>query len=94
MFHPNKSLPTSKTAAAVAAQNVIVAKNVENLLAGKKLDDSYQGYTSCPLVTSKSTVMLAEFGYDGKVMESFHFDQGQRELNCSKNLIFLFKPKT
>jgi len=71
------SLPTSKTAAAVAAQNVIVAKNVISHLTGQQLDKSYEGYTSCPLVTSKSTVMLAEFGYDGKVMESFHFDQAQ-----------------
>ena len=39
------NLPTSKTAAAIAAQNVIVAKNVEAVLSGQQLDASYQGYT-------------------------------------------------
>ena len=39
------NLPTSKTAAAIAAQNVIVAKNVEAVLTGQQLDASYQGYT-------------------------------------------------
>ena len=53
---------------------------VENLLAqraGKALTAKYDGYTSCPLVTGYGKLILAEFGYGGKIMESFPFDQAQ-----------------
>ena len=53
---------------------------VDNLLAkraGRKVEAQYDGYASCPLVTGRGNVMLAEFGYDGKIMESFPFDQAQ-----------------
>ena len=33
--------------------------------------EGYDGYGSCPLTTSLSTVMLAEFSYAGKVTPSF-----------------------
>jgi len=35
----------------------------------------YDGYTSCPLLVNRSKVMLAEFGYDGQVLETFPVDQ-------------------
>jgi sulfide:quinone oxidoreductase len=41
------------------------------LISGKALSDKYDGYGSCPLTTSLSTVMLAEFSYSGKVTPSF-----------------------
>jgi sulfide:quinone oxidoreductase len=56
------------------------ARLVENLLAkraGTPLEGFYDGYASCPLVTGRGKVILAEFGYDGKIMESFPFDQAQ-----------------
>ena len=37
----------------------------------------YDGYASCPLVTGYGKVILAEFGYDGVIMETFPFDQAQ-----------------
>ena len=37
----------------------------------------YNGYTSCPLVTGNSKCILAEFGYDGAVLETFAFDQSK-----------------
>jgi len=37
----------------------------------KNLEEGYDGYGSCPLTTSLSAVMLAEFSYDGKVTPSF-----------------------
>ena len=37
----------------------------------------YDGYTSCPLVTSYSTVVLAEFDYSGQPLETFPVDQGR-----------------
>lgn len=57
------SLPTSKTGAAIRKQSPLVAAN---LLAAMHGGDtrSYDGYTSCPLVTSRNKLLLAEFNYD------------------------------
>jgi len=69
------SIPTSKTAAAVAEQNFIL---VNNILAKDKGDFMYyNGYTSCPLVTGYSSLVLAEFDFDKKPVETFIFDQGK-----------------
>ncbi|KAM9570420.1 sulfide:quinone oxidoreductase, mitochondrial-like isoform 2-T2 [Salvelinus alpinus] len=38
---------------------------------------AYDGYTSCPLVTSYSTVILAEFDYSGQPLETFPIDQSK-----------------
>lgn len=37
----------------------------------------YDGYTSCPLVTSYNKVILAEFDYDGQPLETFPVDQSK-----------------
>src|ERR1035441_4771683 len=57
------NLPTSKTGAAIRKQSPVVAAN---LLAARHGGDtrSYDGYTSCPLVTSRNKLLLAEFNYD------------------------------
>jgi sulfide:quinone oxidoreductase len=71
------SLPTSKTGAAIRKQAPVL---VENLLAasrGEAPPASYDGYTSCPLVTGYGRLILAEFGYDLQPQESFPFDQGK-----------------
>ena len=57
---------------------------VENLLsvrAGGTPTAAYDGYASCPLVTGYGKLILAEFGYDGKVMETFPFDQSQERFS-------------
>jgi sulfide:quinone oxidoreductase len=61
------NVPTSKTAAAVRKQAPVVVKNLIAALNGKDLDAKYDGYTSCPLVTSYDKVMIAEFTYGPKV---------------------------
>lgn len=69
------SLPASRTGAAIRKQAPVL---VENLLAhrgGGELTGSYDGYASCPLVTGYGKLILAEFGYGGKIMETFPFDQ-------------------
>ena len=71
------SLPTSKTGAAVRKEAPVLVENLLALRAGRPLTGHYDGYASCPLVTGYGTVMLAEFGYDGKIMETFPFDQAQ-----------------
>ncbi len=65
------STPNAKTAAAVRKQVPILVDNILNLIKSKALDEKYDGYGSCPLTTSLSTVMLAEFAYGGKVTPSF-----------------------
>ncbi|XP_034541446.1 sulfide:quinone oxidoreductase, mitochondrial-like [Notolabrus celidotus] len=71
------SLPTSKTAAAVAAQSAILHRTISRVLRNEKPDKKYDGYTSCPLVTSYNTVMLAEFDYDGQPLETFPINQAK-----------------
>ena len=71
------SLPVSKTGAAIRKQVPVL---VDNLLAkqqGLPLTAKYDGYASCPLVTGRGKAILAEFGYDGQIMETFPFDQSQ-----------------
>ena len=65
------STPNAKTAAAVRKQVPILVDNILHLINNHPLDEKYDGYGSCPLTTSLSTVMLAEFAYGGKVTPSF-----------------------
>jgi sulfide:quinone oxidoreductase len=65
------SAPTSKTAAAVRGQIPVVVGNLLRVLEGKGELARYDGYASCPLVTSRGKVMLAEFCYGGEVTPSF-----------------------
>jgi sulfide:quinone oxidoreductase len=71
------SLPCSKTGAAVRKQAPVCIENVIAFRASKPLLGHYDGYASCPLVTGYGKVILAEFGYDGVIMETFPFDQAQ-----------------
>lgn len=69
------NLPTSKTGAAIRKQAPTV---VANLRAGAgAAPASYDGYTSCPLVTGYGRLILAEFDYSKEPRESFPFDQRQ-----------------
>ncbi len=65
------STPNAKTAAAVRKQVPVVVDNIINLMKKQAVREGYDGYGSCPLTTSLSTVMLAEFSYGGKVTPSF-----------------------
>ncbi|KAH3853129.1 hypothetical protein DPMN_095651, partial [Dreissena polymorpha] len=71
------NIPTSKTAAAVATQNKIVHRSMTEVMAGKAPTGGYEGYTSCPLITGYHSCILAEFGFDGVVLETFPIDQGK-----------------
>lgn len=71
------NLPTSKTAAAVAAQSSILDRTISKVLKNEKPDSKYDGYTSCPLVTNYNTVILAEFDYSGQPLETFPIDQSK-----------------
>lgn len=71
------NLPTSKTGAAIRKQAPVAARNIINWLAGQPLDASYDGYTSCPLVTGYNRLILAEFDYQLTPRETFPFDQSK-----------------
>jgi sulfide:quinone oxidoreductase len=77
------SAPTSRTAAAAAAQFLVLRDNLDALMAGRAPTQAkYDGYSSCPLVTKKGAVMMMEFGYDGKILETFTpfgIDQSQEQ---------------
>lgn len=68
------SSPNAKTAAAARKQAVVVAKNLIAHRAGRGLPEQYDGYGSCPLTVEKGKVILAEFGFGGKLMPSFWWD--------------------
>lgn len=66
--------PNAKTAAAVRKQAPVVAENVLSVLKGRGLRAIYDGYGSCPLTVERGKVILAEFGYGGKLLPSFPLD--------------------
>lgn len=64
-------VPNSKTGAAIRKQYPIVVKNLLSHMNGKIPNEKYDGYSSCPLITEVGKVLLAEFGYDGKILPTF-----------------------
>ncbi|MGA1772643.1 MAG: NAD(P)/FAD-dependent oxidoreductase [Flavobacteriaceae bacterium] len=59
------SVPTAKTGAAIRKQVPVVIDNIFKLRKQNSLGDkSYNGYSSCPLVTGYGKMVLAEFDYD------------------------------
>ena len=76
--HPNVfglgdggSTPNAKTMAAARKQAPVVAENLIAFLAGKPPSAVYDGYGSCPLTVERGKILLAEFGYGGKLLPSF-----------------------
>lgn len=65
------SAPNAKTAAAVRAQAPVVAENIVSLLDTKAPRAAYNGYGSCPLTVERGKIVLAEFGYGGKLLPTF-----------------------
>jgi sulfide:quinone oxidoreductase len=63
--------PNAKTAAAARAQAPVVAQNVLHGFDAKVGVLHYNGYGSCPLTVERGKIVLAEFGYGGKLLPSF-----------------------
>jgi sulfide:quinone oxidoreductase len=68
------STPNAKTAAAARKQAPIVADNLIAQMKGAAMPQAYDGYGSCPLTVEHGKIILAEFGYGGKLMPSFPWD--------------------
>jgi sulfide:quinone oxidoreductase len=69
--------PNAKTGAAVRKQAPVVVSNLLALLNDRQMSEKYQGYGSCPLVTGRGKLILAEFDYSGKPTETFPFNQAK-----------------
>jgi len=71
------SLPTSKTGAAIRKQAPVLVQNLLSAMKGEALTAVYKGYTSCPIVTARGRLVMAEFNYEGVPQETFPFDQSK-----------------
>ncbi len=83
-------VPNSKTGAAIRKQAPVVTQNINDFFAGRAATASYDGYASCPLITGVGKVILAEFGYDGKLLPSFPMDMTKERWSMwilKKNLL-------
>jgi sulfide:quinone oxidoreductase len=65
------SASNAKTAAAVRKQAPVVAVNALAALDGTEPVAAYDGYGSCPLTVEAGKIVLAEFGYGGKLTPTF-----------------------
>ncbi|MCJ9722255.1 bifunctional protein tyrosine phosphatase family protein/NAD(P)/FAD-dependent oxidoreductase [Agrobacterium sp. SHOUNA12C] len=65
------STSNAKTAAAARKQAPIAAENLLAVMEGKHMPCVYDGYGSCPLTVERGKIVLAEFGYGGKLLPSF-----------------------
>lgn len=64
--------PNAKTAAAARKQAPVVAHNLlKDMGVITGADAIYDGYGSCPLTVERGRIVLAEFGYGGKLLPSF-----------------------
>lgn len=71
--------PNSKTGAAVRKQAPVVVDNLLAALDGRPLDARYEGYGSCPFVTARKRMLLAEFDYSGRPTPSIPVINTQKE---------------
>ncbi len=71
--------PNAKTGAAVRKQAPVVVANLRDVAAGQEASARYDGYSSCPIVTSRHSVVLAEFDYSGEPHPTIPFIDTARE---------------
>lgn len=62
--------PRGKTAATVKKSAPIVAQHLVDVIAGREPGQTFDGYTSCPLIVREGSAMLIEFDYEGKLVPS------------------------
>jgi sulfide:quinone oxidoreductase len=71
------NLPASRTGAAIRKQAPVLVSNLIALMHSTEMKASYHGYSSCPIITGYDKLVLAEFDYDNKPVETFPFDQSK-----------------
>jgi sulfide:quinone oxidoreductase len=64
-------VPKGKTAASVKWQVPVVEDHLVAAIEGREGTQTYDGYTSCPLITRVGRAMLVEFDYNNNLVPSF-----------------------
>ena len=64
-------VPKGKTAASVKWQLPVVEDGIVAAIQGREGTETYNGYTSCPMITRVGRAMLVEFDYDNNLVPSF-----------------------
>ncbi|MEJ6388720.1 NAD(P)/FAD-dependent oxidoreductase [Gymnodinialimonas ulvae] len=64
-------VPKGKTAASVKWQVPVVEDHLIAAIEGREGTETYNGYTSCPLITRIGSAMLVEFDYNNNLTPSF-----------------------
>jgi len=64
-------VPKGKTAASVKWQVPVVEDHLVAAISGGSGTETYNGYTSCPLITRVGRAMLIEFDYNNDLVPSF-----------------------
>jgi sulfide:quinone oxidoreductase len=64
-------VPKGKTAASVKWQVPVAVDHLVAAIEGRESRESYNGYTSCPLITRIGRAMLVEFDYNDNLVPSF-----------------------
>ncbi len=64
-------VPKGKTAASVKWQVPVVEDHLVAAIEGREGTKTYDGYTSCPLITRIGRAMLVEFDYNNNLVPSF-----------------------
>jgi sulfide:quinone oxidoreductase len=64
-------VPKGKTAASVKWQVPVVEDGLVAAIEGRDPTESYNGYTSCPMITRVGRAMLIEFDYNNNLTPSF-----------------------
>ena len=71
------NLPASRTGAAIRKQAPVLVSNLLAVMKAKSMTASYDGYSSCPIITGYDKLVLAEFDYNNTPVETFPFDQSK-----------------
>ena len=71
------NLPASRTGAAIRKQAPVLVSNLLAVMKAKSMTASYNGYSSCPIITGYDKLVLAEFDYNNTPIETFPFDQSK-----------------
>ncbi|MCK0150086.1 NAD(P)/FAD-dependent oxidoreductase [Marivita sp. S6314] len=64
-------VPKGKTAASVKWQVPVVEDHIVAAIEGRDGTETYNGYTSCPMITRIGRAMLVEFDYNNNLVPSF-----------------------
>jgi sulfide:quinone oxidoreductase len=64
-------VPKGKTAASVKWHQPVVEDQIVSEIAGREATKTFNGYTSCPMITKIGRAMLIEFDYNNNLTPSF-----------------------